>query len=256
MHRFITLLAVVAFVPFTAMGQDKRPKSEYAEFSKLVHSVVVKQLPKEFEDASGWGGRTEIPDDLPLMGLRKVVKVGDKLEAPHGPWYRFKGRIEDPAKNLKIDVKDFKKLSLTSYRVVADVDLVITGQVDFQQWQKGIMLVGTDVIGDANLTAAIVIDVEASLNFKKIPPALDLTPKVAELGLNLVDFRVRGGPILKKDRGKLLTAQFKDVVRLMVKASEPMVKDLANQAIVESLKEGKGTISADAIMKTLPKEKK
>src|SRR5206468_227273 len=126
-------------------------------------------------------------------------------------------------------------------------------QVEFQQWQKGLLLVGADVIADANLTAAIVCDVEASLNFKKVPPALDLTPKVAELGLNLVDFRVRGGPILKKDKGKLLTAELKDVARIMVKASEPLVKDYANQAIVESLKEGKGEISADAIMKSLPK---
>ena len=37
-----------------------------------------------------------------------------------------------------------------------------------------------------------------------------------------------------------------------MKASGAIVKDGANRAIVESLKEGKGTISADAIMK-LPK---
>ena len=63
-----------------------KPPSSKNAFSKLAHSVVVKQLPKEIEDASGWGQMTEIPDNLPLMALRKTVKVGDKLEVPteHG----------------------------------------------------------------------------------------------------------------------------------------------------------------------------
>jgi len=45
----------------------------------------------------------------------------------------------------------------------------------------------------------------------------------------------------------------KEIVRGIMKASAPLVKDEANRAIVESLKEGKGAISADAIMKALPK---
>jgi hypothetical protein len=246
------LVSVLAISCLTA-GQPET-KKEYAEFSKLAHAVVVKQLPKQIEEASGWGQMTEIPGNLPLMALRKTVKVGDQLQAPHGSWHRYKARIEDPDKNLKITVKEFKQLDLKTYRVAADVETTVTGQVEFQQWQKGLLLVGADATGDADLKIGLVIDVGVSLNFKKVPPQLEMEPKVSDLGLELVDFRLRNGPILKGVRGKLLTAELKDVVKTLVKASEPLVKDYANQAIVQSLKEGKGPISADAIMKAMPKK--
>jgi hypothetical protein len=254
MHRIIGLIAILAFLPFSLGAGEKKAKTEFAEFSRLAHAVAVKQLPKQIEENSAWGPMTEIPDNLPLMAVRKFVKVGDHLEAPHGSWRRFKGRIEDPDKNLKINVKDFKQIDAANYRVVVDVDAIVTGQVEFQQWQKGLLLFGADATIDANLTAALVIDVKASLNFKKLPPELEIVPKVSELGLNLVDFKLRNGPLLNGQKGKLLTSQFKDFVRAGVKASEPLVKDLANQAIVQSLKEGRGPISADAIMKGLPKK--
>lgn len=236
--------------------EPKVPKEEYAEFSKLIHKVVVKQLPKEFEDASGWGQRIEVPDNLPLAVLRKIVKVGDHLEAPHGTWRRFKGKIEEPAKNLRIVVKDFKKLDDKTYRVTVDVDVTILCRGEVQQWQKGLMLIGADVSADANATAAIVCDVGVALNLKKFPPELNIEPKVTELALELVDVKVRGGPLLKGDKGQALANDIKDMLRAVVKASEPLVKEEANRAIAESLREGKGTISAGAIMQALPKPKK
>ena len=43
------------------------------------------------------------------------------------------------------------------------------------------------------------------------------------------------------------------MARSVMKASEPTVKEYANQAITQGLKDGKGTISAGAILKALPK---
>jgi hypothetical protein len=260
MRPLSALLAMVAFLPLSLAAQTpaqpKVPKDEYAEFSKLIHKVAVKQLPKEFEDASGWGQRIEVPADLPLAGLRKLVKVGDRLEAPHGTWRRFKGKIEQPDKNLKIVVKDFKKLDDKTYRVKVDVDATILVRGEVQQWQKGLLLIGAEAAADANLTAAIVCDVGVSLNLKKFPPELNIEPKVKELGLELVDVKVRGGPIFKGEDGKAFARDIKDMLRAVVKASEPLVKEEANRAIAESLREGKGAISASAIMEALPKGKK
>ena len=44
-------------------------------------------------------------------------------------------------------------------------------------------------------------------------------------------------------------------MRKAVKSQESAVKDYANQAIAQSLKEGKGNISAGAILKAMPKPK-
>jgi hypothetical protein len=252
MRAIAALLAMSALVPCNLQAGETRPKPDYVEFSRLIHSIAVKQLPKQFEDDSAWGKRIEIPGNLRLMGLRKVVKVGDKLEAPHGAWFRARGKIENPDKNLKIVVKDFKKLDTKTYRVVADVDVTFMCQGEWQQWQKGLFIIGADATADANLTAAIVCDVGVSLNLKKLPPELNIEPKIAELGLNLVDFKLRGDPIIKGERGDALRNDLKETLRSVVKSSEGFVKDQANQAIAQAIRDGKGTISAGEIMKSLP----
>jgi hypothetical protein len=254
MRHLIIMTIFCAILPFTiSAGEKKENPQEYAEFSRLIHSAVVKQLPKEFEDSSGWNQFIDLEPNLRLPKLRKVVKVGDKLMFPHGTWRRFKGKVEDPEKNLKIVVKEFRALDNKTYRVVADVDATILCWGEVLQWQKGLMLVGGEATADANLTAAIVCDVGVSLNFKKFPPELNIEPKVSDLKLNLVDITVRGGPALDGDG---LAKDIKDLLRGLVKASEPLVKDHANRAIAQSIKEGKGTISVDAIMKALPKSAK
>jgi hypothetical protein len=256
MRTISACIAVLAILPASFAGEKTQTKDDYVEFSKVVHKIVVKQLPKEVEDTSGWGQMMEIPNNLPLMALRKVVKVGDHLEAPHGTWRKFKGKIEEPDKNLKIVIKDFKQLNDKTYRTVVDVDATIFIHGELQQWQKGLLLIAGEADTDANLKIALVMDVGVSLNLKKFPPELNIEPKVADLGLELVDVKVRGGPILKGERGQALANDIKDVLRAAVKASEPLVKEEANRAIAEGLRQGKGSISASAIMKALPMPKK
>ena len=255
MRRLFTSIALLAFVSLTVAAGEPQPMQEYGAFSRLVHKIVVKQLPKQFEDNSGWGQMIEVPANIRLAGLRKMVKVGDRHEAPHGAWRRFQGKIEDPDKNLKIVVKDFKKLDDKTYRIAVDVDATVMVHAEWQQWQKGLLLVGVEAVADADFKAALVCEVGVSPNFKKFPPELNITPKVTELEFDLVDFKIRDGFVLKGERAKALSSDLKDLLRSFVKASEPIVKEYANQAIVESLKEGKGTISAGAILKALPRSK-
>jgi hypothetical protein len=197
-----------------------------------------------------------VPAKLPLANLRTYVKVGDKLELPHGAWRRFTGKIEDPDKNLKIKVKDFKKLDDKTYRIVLDVDALVFCQAEWEQWQKGLLLVGAGGDADVHMTAAIVCDVGVSLDTRTFPPGLKLEPKVTELGLNLVDINLRGGPLLKGEKGDGLRNDLKDLLRSVVKSSEPFVKEQANLLITQSIREGKGSISATEIMKALPMPKK
>ena len=255
MRIFAAVFAVLTLLPFADATDKNQPQQEYTEFSRLLHAIAVKQLPKQFEDNTGWGKVTEVPANIRFPGIRKLTKVGDHYEAPHGPWYRFEGKIEDPAKNLKIVVKEFKKLDAKTYRVAVDVDATIMCQAEWQQWQKGLMLVGIESTADANVTAALVCDVSVSLNLKKLPPELNIEPKVTELKLDLVEFKLRDGPILKGERAKAVSSDLKDLMRGVIKTAEPLLKDAANQAIADGLRQGKGTISAGAIMKALPNSK-
>ncbi len=251
MRRASILIGILVF-PLSLPAQEKQPDQEYAAFSKMLHSMAVKQLPKEFEDASAWNQTIPAEPNLRLQKLRTFIKVGDKQEMPHGTWRRFKGKIEEPDKNLKIVVKDFKSMENGKfYRLVLDIDATILCNIEVQQWQKGLLLIGGQGAADANVTAAVTADIAWSFNFKKLPPELNIEPKVMELGLKLVDIKARGGPVLPAGPAN----DVKELLRGFVKSSEPFVKDLANDAIAKSLKEGKGSISAGALMNVLPKPK-
>lgn len=253
MRQALGLIGVFVLLSSQGTGQEKQTPKDYTEFSRLVHAIVVKQLPKDLEEASGWGGTIPVEANLPFPKLRKYVKVGEKMEMPHGTWRKFRGKLEDPAKNLKIIVKDFKQLDGKTYRIVTDIEVTFLAQAELQQWQKGLFVVGAEVAADANLTGAIVCDVGVSLNLKKFPPELVLEPKVTELGLDFVDFKVRGGPFIVGEFGDNLRRDLKESFRSILKASEPLVKIYVNEAIAQSLKEGKGSISAEAILKAMPR---
>src|SRR5205823_435271 len=113
-----------------------------------------------------------------------------------------------------------------------------------------------DAAGDANITAAVVCDIKVVFDLTKFPPGLTVEPKVTELGLDLVDVKLRKPGASKEEKSVPLNNDLKELLRGGLKAAEPAIKDAANRAIAQSLKEGKGGISADTIMKTLPKPKK
>ncbi len=248
-------ISFVALVPLTAVSGEKEPKADYKEFSRLVHSIVVSQMPKEIVDSSGWGGTIPVPPRLPFPLLRTYVKVGDKLEVPHGTWRRFKGKIENPQKDLKILLTDFKRLNDKTYRIAFDVDATMAWNFELQQWQKGLLLLPVAATVDSHFTSAIVCDVDVELDIATFPPALKIAPKVVDLGLNLVDVKLRDGPQLSGENAERFANDIKDLLRVAVKASEPLVKAEVNRVIALSLKEGKGTIGLGAIMKAMRKSK-
>lgn len=257
MQRVIGSIAIFAGLPFALSAQDAETRPDFAAFSKLIHKTVVKELPKEFTDDTGWGQTIPVPPKLPLPNLRTYLKKGNEVVLPHGAWQRFKGKVEEPDKNLKIAVKEFQKTADgKKYRLAAEVDVAIVCHGEWQLWQKGLLLVGAESSADASFKAEVFCEVGVTLNIKKFPPELGIEPKITDLKLNLVDFNFRHEPIIKGEAGDQIRRDLKELLRSLVKQSEGAVKDYANEAIEKSLKEGKGRISAGTIMETLPPPKK
>jgi hypothetical protein len=258
--RTMPWLLLVALTCVTIVVGDEpapkaNPEKDYAEFSKLIHHVITGQLKKEYEYRDNWGNVIPLPDKrLPLPKLRTYLKDGDQVVLPHGAWKKLKARVADPARDLKIQVKDFKPLDGKTYRLALDADVALATEGEWQQWQKGLLLVGIAGEADAFLRIGVVCDVGVQLDFAKLPPEIKITPKIAELALDLKDIRPRGGPLLTGERGEKLAADIKGLLRSAVKLAEPHVKELANDAIAKSLKDGKGALSAGAILKALPKK--
>ena len=228
----------------------KKNGKDYTEFTKLVQGFVVSNTPKEYVHKDGWGATIPLEGRLPLPNLRTYLKDGDRVVLPHGAWKKVKLRLDDPSKDIKIQVKDFKPIDGKTYRVVLDADIALRADGEWQQWQKGLMLISVGAQTDAFVSIGVGCDVGVALNFKKIPPEVDVSPKITDLTLDLRDIRGHNGPVFTDEK---LKNDIKGLLRGAVKSFEPQLKDLANQAIVHSLKDGKGAMSAEALLKALPK---
>lgn len=257
--RFGSLcVAVLLGLPLVSPAGEVPGKNDYADLSRLLHRMVVKKVPNEREEFFNWGATIPIPERLRLPNLRTRIKVGDHYELPHGAWRRIRVKLEDPNKDLKIEVKEFRKLEKGAYRVVIDSEATVRCDGEWNQWQKGLLLLRVDGQADATIAAMMVCDVDVALNLAKFPPEVKVGPKIVDLKLDLKHFNLNelGGTLQGERLRQIGNDLMRDTLRDLIKSAEPMVKDYANQAIAQALKENKGVLSAGELLKAAPKEKK
>jgi hypothetical protein len=250
-----------ALFSVTAAGDNKSDKSptkpDYAEFSKVLQKLIASKIPKMYEDTSGWGQTVPVPDRLRLAGLRTLVRVGNHMELPHGLWRKVKVTMKDPEKDLKISVRDVKRINPKNMRVTVAAEASFGTAVQAQLWQKGLALPG--FAGRANATLGVLVDCDVTMELvaNKFPPELKVEPKVAGLKMDLHDFTLqevstlRLGRVLEGERAKEVGNQYKGILQDLMHSAEPTVKDYANEAIAKSIREGKGTLSAAQLFKIL-----
>jgi hypothetical protein len=240
-------VALLLLGPLAVRGDDK---PDYTDLSKRVQEFVIPQVPKQWEDTSEWGKSIPIPDKLRFPGLRRmVVKKGDKDEFPHGTWRYTKLWLDDPAKDVRIEIKEIRKLDSGPYRVKVDATVALHGFRQRQQWQNGFKLLDISAQADALTTIALELDVKISLNVTKFPPEALVEPKVADIRLVLKQFDLnRVGPVggeLIRELGN----ELKGIIQAQMTMREPEIKDLANKAIAKGIAEGKGKFSAASLLK-------
>jgi len=264
----LSLLAVLGVA--AGDNKDKAAKlpaqADYTEFSKMIQKLIAGKIPRMVEDTSGWGQSVPVPEKLRFPGLRTTVRVGNRMELPHGLWRKVKVSMKDPDKDLRIWVRDVKRLNPKTVRVSVESQATFGTAVQAQLWQRGLALPGFAGKADATIAVFVDCDVVMELVTSKFPPELKVEPKVANLKMDLRDFNLkeisllRLGKVLEGERAKETGNQYKGILQDLMHAAEPTVKDYANDAIAESIKEGKGTLSAGALFKMLtaatPKEKK
>jgi hypothetical protein len=256
MSRVLAVAGLIALCPLLTAGEKEAPP-DYTEFSKLLRQTVLRQVPREHEEKFNWGHTIPVTEPLRLPRLRAYVKVGNHIEVPHGAWRRVRVKLLDPDRDFRLAVRDLRPVGKL-YRIVIDAEVTVFAQGEWQQWQKGLLLLGENGDATATIATSMACDVDVSFDYSKFPPALDVKPKVAEMTLDLRHFqllRVNGTVEGEKIRA-LGNDLMRDGLRDFIKAAEPMVKDYANDAIARSLKEGKGKISADALLKIAPAGKK
>jgi hypothetical protein len=247
-----------------ASGEEKPApiQGDYAGLSRLIHKVVVGQLPKVYEQQAGWGQTIPIAEGLRLRARRTVVRVGDHLEMPHGTWRKVRVWLADPDRDLKIQVRDLRSVGASKYHLSLDIDAALRSETDVQRWQKGLRLLDLTAHADARVGLLLECDVVLSLDATGVLPGVKVEPKVTELKSELKDFNLRRiephrlQVVIEGEAAREVGNRFKGVLQQLMRSAEPAVKDYANEAIARGLREGKGSLSAGALFKALaPKTK-
>ena len=253
----LILTALVLALPL-AVPASEGPKDEFPELSRLLHKMVVKQAPREVEHKMDWGKSVPAPEKLRLPKVpRTTVKVGDRMELAHGGWKRIHAKLDNPEKDVKIRVKEFRKQEKGPYRVVIDAEAFLRCDGEWDQYLKGITLFKVEAQADTTIASTIVCDVNVAIDFKKFPPEAKVDPTIVDMTLELKEFQLNrlGGTVEAEPLRKLANDLLRDMLRDLLKAYEPSVKKYANEAIAESLKENQGKFSVTDLLKAAPKEK-
>jgi hypothetical protein len=244
--------------------QPPAPNKDYAALSQMIQKSVVGQLPKEFKTEKNWGETVPIPaEGLRRMNRRQTVQVGDHKELPQGQWRKTRGWLDDPARDVTIQVRDLKPAGNSSYHIALDADARIHVDTEVQQWQKGLLIVDLTALADVRVAIALDCDVALRLG-KGFPPDVKVEPKVTNLKADLKDFNLRRGEARRQrlalavegEAATKLGHEFKGTLQDMLHAAEPKIAERINEAIARSLREGKGTFSAAALLKALSNKEK
>lgn len=232
-----------------ARQEDKKPG--YAELSKLIQEAIAEKAPKRYEDKSSWGMTIRLPDKVRFPGLKRtVIRKGKKLTAPDGVWKRYLVWLEDPASDIKVQVRELQATGPQTYRVKMDIEVAVRGEGERQRWRNGVRLLAVSAQADAVVTAALTIEVKLSFDKKTFPPEVVVEPKVTESKLLLQRFDLnRVGNVLIGGEARQVGDQLKDVLQDLLTQYDEDVKEAANDAIADALKAGKGRLSAAALLK-------
>jgi hypothetical protein len=251
--KWITALASCFAVTFAVIGQEPRKEPDYTELSKLIRSIVLKEAPKEFSAAPGWGQSTPFPPRLRLPNLpRTTIKVGDHLELAHGTWKKAKVWPENPERDFMLAVTELKPQGGSKYRLSLTSATPLLVDFEVQQWLNGLMLVGVNGRAKAKVKVDLDCDVALTLNALKFPPEVTVEPKIAKTKIEVQDFEVfNPATAARPERAQGLNNDIKSLVQGMVQDAEPKIQDEANRAIAQAIREGKGTFSASKLYSAL-----
>jgi len=239
-----------------ALGQDTLDKEEakpdLSYFSEMIHKMVVPSVPKFYEDLSGWTGSIPVPPDLVLPRLRTYIKVGDRVEVPHGLWKKYRIWIDDPARDVRINLRELKKLEDGGFRLSIEASALVHGEGEVKPWQKGLGLPIVKADADIVVHLNLEVDVKLTLLTDRFPPDVTVEPWIVASKLELKEFNLKKiSSIISIEGGGVtgLGNELKGVLNGLIQQYEEDVTDRANQAIARGLREGKGKLSTGEMLK-------
>jgi hypothetical protein len=207
------LLTVCGLLPAAPAQEPSSPAAASAKPSPgmddLITAIARDNLPHEYESKKNWGNTTAIWSGLSVWreGLR-IKTRGQKREANHGTWERYRIRLVDPQQRFHVHVENLRERPGGRAIFEAWIEAQLDAQGQWVIWERGVQLLSTSADADAHVRLRVTCDLGLKLAPGKIPPDVLLDPVVRDAKLELVDFRLRRisdlhGPVVQ-ELGKAL----------------------------------------------------
>ncbi len=244
--KFAIAVAInLAFV-LSLSAQDAAEKPDYSELSKMIRAMALKEAPKEFIATPAWGLSTPFPPRLRLPNLpRTTIQVDGRVELAHGSWKKAKIWMENPERDFSLVVTELKQLESSKYRLALTSTAPLLVDYEFQQWLNGLMLVGVNGRAKAKVKVDLDFEVGLSLNVAKFPPEVKVDPKVVATKIDVLEFEIFNPAAANRpELAQNLNGEARNFVQGVVRDAEPKIRDDANRAIAQAIRDGKGTFSA------------
>jgi hypothetical protein len=251
--RFALTLGVFGLTLTAAVAQEPTSppaKADYSELSRLIRDAVLKSAPKEFSAAPAWGLSRPFPAKLRLPNLqRTTIKKGDTVELAHGSWKRGKAWMDDPQRDFELAVANLTAIEPAKYRVSITSAAPLNVDYEFQQWLNGLMILAVNGRAKTRVKVDLECDVALSLDASKFPPDVTVSPKIADMKVEIQDLKVLNpGDLPRQETVQNINEQLRGFVQSMVRAAEPRIQEQANAAIADAIRQGKGRFSAAKLL--------
>lgn len=254
-HALFGLLLLLSSRQVHAQAPPK-PERPAHEMEQLLHKALVSQLPKVYEDRSAWGQTIPIPDRLLLPRLRRnVIPMEGRSAVPDGLWRKTRLSVDDPARDMRLSVREFKAREAKTYVMSLETDAVVRAESDVQQWLRGLLMVSLTIPAEVHLHVDTVVEVSTRLDTSRLPPTLSLEPKIKDLKLSLRRFepkRVtlqRLGLSVTGDVVERAGEEFRGALEGRLRSMEEGARKHMEETLVRSLKEKKGPLTPAALLK-------
>ena len=217
-YWFILLLAVAGFLPTFAHGQVAAPElappspvdelatqlSRTETVQSLVTSIVLENIPHQYEDKRKWGQTKQVFDGLKLRreGLRIETKRRWK-QVNHGTWKRYHIWLIDPTEHFHVEIRNVRPAGGAKVSFDVMIDARVGAFARLSEWQLDVQLISLGVDAEARVRLQAECELGLKMDVEGYPPDILLVPEIKKADLELVDFRLQrvsnfSGPLIKE----------------------------------------------------------
>lgn len=222
---FLLARAVLAVEPSADAQLDMAP------FQQLVRSVIVHELKDKYEDKHNWGHTAQV-ERVRVKGKWFEPRIEKhQVEVNDGLWQRAVITLVEPEKNLRTRLTQEPAPSPGVSAFALQLGAKLSGEAHIERWRKGIKMLNTSVLFDADVEARIHCQLTIRREPGKLIDDVILDPRVTAVELTLVDFDLKKLGILGRDVAGELSNPLKPLIARELERRQGKIVEKANAAI-------------------------